>query len=171
MHRHARLIALVGLLIGLAVTTEAAAQKPAKGVGGKTACGLLTPAEIQKVRGRDDVARSPGKPEEAPFSSNCMYMGAIDITIHLGQQTKVMFGRERDTYAKAPARLGYKIEPLSGIGDDAYFMSYSGKAEVRAMVGEGELAVSLSGSLPPEPDAKKLAVNLAKAAVAKLTGR
>ena len=170
MQRHARFIPLLALLIGLATTTEAAAQKPAKGVGGKTACGLLTPAEIQKLTGRNDVARSAGKPEEAPFTSNCMYMGAVDITIHLGQQTKVMFGRERDTYAKAPARLGYHIEPLSGLGDDAYFMSYSGKAEVRVLVGEGELAVSLSGSLPPEADAKKLALNLAKAVVARLTG-
>jgi hypothetical protein len=165
-----RIIPLVAVMIALSATTKAAAQKPAKGVGGKTACGLLTPAEIQGVTGRKDVARSPGKPEEAPFTSNCMYMGAIDITIHLGQQTKVMFGRERDTYAKAPARLGYKIEP-SGIGDDAYFMSYSGKAEVRVIVGEGELVVSLSGSLPPEADAKKIALNLTKAAVAKLTGQ
>jgi hypothetical protein len=95
-------------------------------------------------------------------------MGTIDITLHLGNQTKVMFGRERDTYAKAPARLGYKVEPISGLGDDAYHLSYSGKAEVRAMVGETELAVSLSGSLPPELDVKKLALGLAKAAVAKL---
>lgn len=168
MQRHARLIPLVGLLIGLSVTTEAAAQKPSKGVGGKTACGLLSPAEIQNATGRKDVARSAGKPEESNFSSNCLYEGAIDITIHLGDQTKVMFGRERDTYAKAPARLGYKVELLSGLGDNAYFMSNSGKAEVRVLVGETELAVSLSGSLPPDADAKKPALSLAKAVVAKL---
>lgn len=166
-----RCIPLLALLIGLSTASEVAAQKPAKGVGGKTACGLLTPAEIQSVTGRKDVARSAGKPEEADFTSNCLYLGAIDLTIHLGEQTKVMFGRQRDTYAKAPARLGYHIEPLTGLGDDAYFMSYSGKAEVRALVGAGELAVSLSGALPPEPEAKNLAVKLAKAAIARLTGR
>jgi hypothetical protein len=106
--------------------------------------------------------------EDTQSSSNCQYWGAVDITLHLGSQTKVMFTRERDTYAKAPARLGYKIERLSGLGDDAYFMSYSGKAEVRTMVGETELVVSLSGSLPPEADAKKMALGLAKAAVVKL---
>jgi hypothetical protein len=79
-----------------------------------------------------------------------------------------MFTRERDNYAKAPARLGYRVERVPDLGDDAYYLSYSGKAEVRAMVGETELAISLSGSLPPEPDAKTMALKLTKAAVAKL---
>ncbi len=146
----------------------AIAQQPAKGVGGKTACALLSAAEIKQATGRNDVARSPGQAEEAPYTSNCQYWGAIDITIHLGGQTKVMFARERDTYAKAPARLGYKVERISGLGDDAYYLSSSGRAEVRTRVGETELAVSLSDTLPPEADAKSMAINLAKAAVAKL---
>jgi hypothetical protein len=158
---------LVALLIGLSATTAAVGQKPAKGVGGKVACSLLSPAEIQNAAGRKDIARSAGKPEEAPFASNCLYEGAIDITVHLGTQTRVMFGRERDTYTKAPARLGYHVEPLAGIADEAFYLSYSGKAEVRAMVGDTELAVSLSGSLPPDVEARKLALTLAKAAVAK----
>jgi len=79
-----------------------------------------------------------------------------------------MFGRERDTYAKAPAKLGYKIEPLTGLGDDAYYMTHNGRVEARAMLGETEIAVSLSGSIPPEPDAKKMAASLAKSVLAKL---
>jgi hypothetical protein len=168
MRRHPRWILLVAFLLSGAAVGEVTAQGTAKGVAGKTACALLSPADIKQITGRSDVARSAGKPEEAPFTSNCLFMGAIDITIHLGTQTKVMFVRERDTYAKAPAKLGYKVEPISGLGDDAYYLSYSGKAEVRAMVGETELAVSLSGSLPPEPDAKKLTLGLAKAARNKL---
>jgi len=150
-------------------SSEAAAQKSAKGWSGKTACALLTAEEIRQAAGNHDVAtRTSHMDEDTQFSSNCQHWGTIDITIHLGTQTKVMFARERDTYAKAPARLGYKIERLSGLGDDAYFMSYSGKAEARAMIGETELAVSLSGALPPDPEAKKMAVNVAKAAAAKL---
>ena len=168
MQSYSRFIALVVLTIGLSAKTEAAAQKPAKGVGGKTACGLLSADEIKRAAGRTDVARSPGNAEEADYASNCQYWGAVDITIHLGTQTKVMFGRERDTYAKAPARLGYKVEPVAGLGDGAYYLGYKGKAEVRAMVGETELAVSLSGSLPADGDAKTMAVNLAKAAFTKL---
>ena len=149
--------------------SPALAQKSAKGPGGKTACALLSAAEIKQAAGRPDVAnRTEHMDEDTQFSSNCQHWGAVDITIHIGTQTKVMFGRERDTYAKAPARLNYKIEPLKGLGDDAYYMTYNGKAEVRTMVGEIELAVSLSGSLPPDPEAKTMALNLAKAAAAKL---
>jgi len=60
------------------------------------------------------------------------------------------------------------VEPVAGLGDGAYYLGYKGKAEVRAMVGETELAVSLSGSLPSDTDAKTMALNLAKAAFAKL---
>ena len=144
-------------------------QKPTNGPGGKTACALLSAAEIKEAAGRRDVANdTEHMDEDTPFSSNCQHWGAVDITIHIGTQTKVMFARQRDTYAKAPARLNYKIEPLSGLGDDAYYMTYSGKAEARVMVGQIELAVSLSGKLPPDPDAKRMTLNLAKAAAAKL---
>jgi len=106
--------------------------------------------------------------EDTNFSSNCQYWGAFDITLHIGTETKVMFGRVRDNYAKAPARLGYTIERVSGIGDDAYYLIYNGKVELRALRGETELAVSLSGSLPPNAEAKKMALGIAKAAAAKL---
>lgn len=169
MRANTGFIALAAIVVGASVSSEAAAQKSAKGWSGKTACALLSAAEIKQAAGRSDVAnRTDHMDEDTQFSSNCQYWGAVDITVHLGSQTKVMFARERDTYAKAPARLGYKIERLSGLGDDAYFMSYSGKAEVRAIIGETELAVSLSGSLPPEADARKVALGVAKAAVAKL---
>jgi hypothetical protein len=164
-----RFIPLIAVIAAVSASSEAAAQTSAKGWSGKTACALLSAAEIRQAAGRPDVAnRTSHMDEDTQFSSNCQHWGAIDITVHLGSQTKVMFGRERDTYAKAPARLGYKIERLSGLGDDAYYMTYSGKAEARAMVGETELAVSLSGSLPPEPQAKQMAVSLAKVAVAKM---
>lgn len=164
-----RFIPLIVAVVVVSPSSEAAAQKPAKGWSGKTACALLTAKEIQQAAGSHDVAtRTSHMDEDTQFSSNCQYWGGIDLTIHLGTQTKVMFARGRDTYAKAPARLGYKIEHLSGLRDDAYYMSYSGKAEARVLLGEKELVVSLSGSLPSEPDAKRMAVNIATAAAAKL---
>ena len=165
---HTRCIGLATTLWAVIAVAPAVSQKSSDGVNGKHACALLTAAEIKKLAPGKDVARSPGKAEERPFTSNCLYFGAFDISVHIGNQTKVMFGRERDTYAKAPAKLGYKIEPLKGLGDDAYYMTYNAKAEARAMVGEIEVAISLSGSLPPDAEAKKIAVDLAKAAVAKL---
>lgn len=153
----------------VAIASPASAQKSAKGPGGKTACALLSAGEIQHAAGRSDVARRTSHmDEDTQFSSNCQYWGAFDITLHIGTQTKVMFGRERDNYAKAPAKLGYTVERVSGLGDDAYYLIYNGKVEVRAMHGETELAVSLSGSLPPNGESKKMALAIAKVAVSKL---
>ena len=156
---------VVGLLI-VSTALPAAAQKTADGVGGKHACALLSPAAIHGLTG---LSTSAGNAEERPFTSNCQYWGDVDVTVHIGNQTKVMFGRVRDTYVKAPAKLGYKIEQISGLADDAYFMTYNGKVEARAMLGGAiELGISLSGKLPAEAEAKKMALSLAKAAVAKM---
>ncbi|HWJ15667.1 MAG TPA: hypothetical protein VNS10_18135, partial [Gemmatimonadaceae bacterium] len=120
--------------------------------------------DLKAASGRSDVARrTTHMDEDTNFSSNCQYWGAFDITLHIGTETKVMFGRVRDNYAKAPARLGYTIERVSGVGDDAYYLIYNGKVELRALRGETELAVSLSGSLPPNAEAKKMALSIAKA--------
>lgn len=162
---------LVPLVIAgvVAVASPALGQKSAKGVNGKTACGLMSAADIQHAAGRSDVARrTDHMDEDTNVSSNCQYWGAFDITLHIGTETKVMFGRVRDNYAKAPAKLGYKVERVSGLGDDAYYLVYNGKVELRALRGETELAVSLSGSVPPDAEAKKVALSIAKAAAAKL---
>ena len=167
--RSKHLIPLAILMCVAAVASPASAQKSAKGPGGKTACALLSASEIQHAAGRSDVARRTSHmDEDTQFSSNCQYWGAFDITLHIGTQTKVMFGRERDNYAKAPAKLGYTVERVSGLGDDAYYLIYNGKVEVRAMRGEMELAVSLSGSLPPAAESKKMALAIARVAVSKL---
>lgn len=156
------------VFLALIAAAPAGAQQTGNALNGKHACALLSVADIRKIAAPSDVARSPGKAEESQFSSNCLYLGAFEISVHIGSQTKVMFGRERDNYAKAPAKLGYKIEPIKGLGDDAYYLTYSGKAEARAILGEMELAISLSGPIPPDAEAKTIAVNLAKAAIAKL---
>jgi hypothetical protein len=167
MRSSARLIACLAVAF-TGSATSAAAQK-SKGVDGKTACGLLSADEIKRAAGRSDVARKTSRmDEDTNVSSNCQYWGAVDITLHIGKETKVMFGRMRDTYAQAPARLGYTVERISGLGDEAYYLIYKGKVEVMALRGETQLAVSLSGSLPPDTEGKKMALNVAKAGLAKL---
>ncbi len=133
-----RLTAVLGLGGCLLISSPARAQKAAPGINGKTACSLLTSTDIQRVTGMKGAARQPGKPEEGDFRSSCLHFGAVDIAISLGwgSATKVMFGRMRDNYAKAPARLGYKVEPIAGLGDDAYSLAYSGKMEARVLSGE-----------------------------------
>jgi hypothetical protein len=166
--RRTRFPVLVAVALTCLTSSAGVAQKT-KGVDGKTACGLLSADDIKRASGRSDVARRTDHMDaDTDVSSNCQYWGAVDITVHIGKQTKVMFGRERDNYTKAPPRLGYRVERVSGVGDDAYYLIQNGKVEVRAMRGETELAVSLSGSLPPDADAKKMALGIARAAAAKL---
>jgi hypothetical protein len=168
MRSSIRSVPLLALTFTYIASSTAAAQK-SKGVDGKTACGLLSADEIKRAAGRPDVARTTSHmDEDTDVSSSCQYWGAVDITLHIGKETKVMFGRMRDNYAKAPARLGYTVARVSGLGDEAYYLIYKGKAEVRALRGETELAVSLSGSLPSDMDAKKVALSVAKAALNKL---
>ena len=167
--RSMHLISFVAVAYAATIASPAIAQTKSKGPGGKTACALMSASDIKRATGRDDVARrTDHMDQDTEFSSNCQYWGAFDITLHIGTQTKVMFGRERDNYAKAPARLGYTVERVSGLADDAYYLIDKSKVELRAMKGETELAVSLSGSLPAGPEAKKMALGIAKAAVSKL---
>jgi hypothetical protein len=153
----------------MCITASTAAAQKSKGVDGKTACGLMSADDVKHAAGRTDVARKTSHmDEDTDVSSNCQYWGAVDITLHIGKETKVMFGRMRDTYVKAPARLGYVVERISGLGDDAYYLVDKNGVQVRALRGETELAVSLSGSVPPTPEAKNIALNIAKATLAKL---
>jgi len=168
MHRTPFIRIAVAFIVAIAAVPAQAQQSDKSALKGKHACALLSVADIQKITGRSDVARSAGKPEEGQFRSNCLLLGAFEISVHIGDQTKVMFGRERDTYAKAPAKLGYKIETIKDLGDEAYYKIYSGTVEARAILGEVELAISLTGPVPPEAEAKTMAFNLAKAVIAKL---
>jgi len=162
-------LTVLAVVTCVAAASPAVAQSSAKGPGGKTACGLLSADEVKRAAGNPDVARRTSHmDEDTNVSSNCQYWGSFDITLHIGTQTKVMFGRVRDNYGKAPVRLGYVVERISGLGEDAYYLVDKNGLQVRALRGETELAVSLSGSVPPTPEAKTIAFNIAKTVIGKL---
>jgi hypothetical protein len=68
----------------------------------------------------------------------------------------------------------YRIEPVSGPGDDAYYLIDKSTVNVVALVGTRGVTIALTkisglpGEMPPEPEAKAIALSLAKAAIAKL---
>ncbi len=149
-------------------------------VGGKTitACELLTSADIRTITGRSELATARPMREDQQYHTNCIYSGApysgvVDIGITVAPETKVMFGRMRDNYLKAPARLGYRVEKVPGLGDDAYYLIDKSRVQLLAIAGETQLTVALAevnpgSKLPPEPEAKMMALKLAKAGLAKL---
>ena len=167
--------AFAGLCASLALASVPSATRAqaAKGLG-VTACDLLSAAEIRRIVGRADVATAPGQPEDLEHHTNCIRMGAFDLGITIANETPVMFGRMRDTYAKAPARLGYKLEKVPGVGDDAYFLIDKYRVQLKSIVRDKELTIALSkismlpGRMPPEADAKAIALKLGRAGVTKL---
>jgi hypothetical protein len=175
MSRYAQFIVVLATLQA-AASSVARAQSTAREAAGTTvsACSLLTAADIRRITGRSDLATSRPEPEELPGHSNCIHSGAFDIGVTVDETSRVMFDRMRDTYSRAPSRLGYRVETVSGLGDAAYFLMDKDRVKVTTLVGQNELTIALAkismlpGELPPEPTAKAMALNLAKAAAAKL---
>jgi hypothetical protein len=175
-----RTSAVGAALTFVAMTVSGAAAKAQVKVGSKTitACELLTSAEIRTITGRSDLATAKPMREDQQFHTNCIhsgapYTGAVDIGITVAPETKVMFGRMRDTYVKAPARLGYRVEKVSSLGDDAYYLIDKSRVQLMTIAGETQLTVALGeinpgAKLPAEPEAKAMALKLAKAGLAKL---
>lgn len=157
------------LLISGSAPSTAAAQKPT------TACGLLSVAELRRAAGRNDLATLPERSDEEGKMSNCERSGAIDVTLVLMPSSKTQFARMRDTYAKSPASVGFKVESVSGVGEEAYYVARRGRVQVRTLVGGRELTVEMQkisaatpGEMPPDPEAKAIAVRIAKAAAARM---
>jgi len=158
--------------------SSAGAQAAARQGRVLDACTLLSTTEIQRLAGRNDVATSPPDPDETPtaFHTNCIFWGAFDIGISLNRTTKDGYARMRDNNAKDPRKLGNRVEPIRGLGDDAYYFIEAGRSprtHVEALVGDRQLSVILGritgpGKLPPEPEAKRIALILAQALVPKV---
>ena len=169
MRSHMIAAGVAAMLTACPVHAPAAAQKPT------TACALLTVAELRRAAGRNDLATVPERSDTEGAMSNCERSGAVDVTLMLVPSSKAQFARMRDTYVKAPARVGFKVEPVSGVGEEAYLAMRRGRVQLRTLVGSRELTVELQkvssatpGEMPPEPEAKALAVRIGKAAAAKL---
>ena len=161
----------------LAAALLCTAFAPTRGQGSKslTACELLSPTEMRRITGRNDVATKPPKSEPVSGLTNCQHSGAFLVSLMLAERSKVRFAQMRDTYAKAPPRAGYTVQPVPGIGEEAYFAIRGDRVQLRTLVAGRELAVEISksyafdaGELPPQTEVKQMAVELVKAAVAKL---
>ena len=174
MFRCTRIGALV-VVFAVSATSLARAQAGKQATNAKaiSACSLLTAADIKKATGRSDLATGKPEAEEAPSHSNCIYSGAVDIGVTVDDEIPKMFDKMRDNYANAPARLGYRVEKVTGLGDAAYYLITKDRVLLKSLVGEHELmigitALTILAKMPPEAEAKTLAMSLAKAGVAKL---
>ena len=119
---------------------------------GGEACTLLTDAQVTAALG---VTVSPGTPIGLPTS--CQWVGKGKIaTLTL----------ERFDTGKKSNLPGIKVEPVSGVGDDAYYVFYSGTNRALGLVvkkGKNAFEVRVYGFdlEQAKPVARTLAQNVA----------
>jgi hypothetical protein len=157
-------IAIMGLVFAsMSATRFAAVVEPA-------ACTLLTPADVTKAL---EVQSLAGK-EMGMGPTGCIWSNdpaASDTSRKVGLNTHSIraFG-----FAKHPAITTITIEPVSGIGDEAFYQIYPKDQSPFIWVRKGDVAFSIRilTRLKPKPftleQEKAKEMVLAKAAVAKL---
>ena len=165
------------LLASLAFATFAL---PARAQGsGKAldACKLLSGPEVRSAAKRSDLATGTPRTHQitTPDYSSCILAGTIDVGITLNKNANDYYARMRDTYLKAPAKAGFRVEKQRGLGDDAYVLYAPPGIDVRVemLVGERRISVSAkkttdTNQAVPEAEAKRIALAIATALVPKV---
>src|SRR3954470_16714938 len=94
------------------------------------ACTLLTDAQVTAALG---VTVSPGAPIGLPTS--CQWAGKGKIaTLTANNTIAGKTALERFDTGKKSNLPGIKVEPVSGVGDDAYYVFYSGTTRALGLV-------------------------------------
>lgn len=102
------------------MSAQSRGQPVANGQGtGPTACSIIDVAELKRLTGRTDILRRgpvPSDPSETPKGlSECEFLG---FSFSLASPaTKQWFDGTRADQVKQ----GTKVQPISGLGDDAYY--------------------------------------------------
>ena len=167
--RQAMRTALVVVAAFQASTVASVAMAQASG-GTLDACSLLSPAEFKQITGREDILkRGPqaAAPDEVPAGvSECEFLGfsvsLVDKVTHEGFETT----------RKQLAQSGNKIQPVSGVGDEAYLYEGTGRAyrQLAIVMRVGERRLSFMDLVEPDSveAVKPVLLKLGKAAAPKL---
>jgi hypothetical protein len=115
MHRTIpKTLGATAMLIALASPLTVMAQ-----AGGPTACSIINAEELKQLTGlRDVLRRGPvaADPSELPKGiTECEYLG-LSFSLST-RMTREWFDRTRQDQIKQ----GTKVEPVSGLGDEAYY--------------------------------------------------
>lgn len=131
------------------------------------ACALLTKDDIKKLTGRTDRQLASRDEDSLPGGgSSCTYSSTPLLEIGLSP------GASQKTFSAARQHLiqqGEKVQPVSGVGDEAYFESTQNYGRVYVRVGQRRLWVSMEVVPPVSAESVQPTVlALAKAAAEKL---
>ena len=148
-------------------TVQAQAGKPAaSGTGGTSACSVLTPEEIVTITKRANPLNLKPEEDVVGTTTECHFL-SLDLQLVRGE-THESFEATR----KQQVKYGYKAEPVSGVGEEAFSWERPGRAEslVAIVFRVGQTRFGIQDMVPTDSMAavKPSLVALAKAAAAKL---
>jgi hypothetical protein len=164
MHAQRRIISIVtaGLLVGSISATRFVVTAP-------VACTLLTVGDVSKAL---EASSHPGK--ELGDSTGCIWSSdpaASDTSRRVALNTH---SPRAFQFAMHPAITTIKVEPVSGIGDEAFYQIYPNgqRPFIWVRKGNNTFSIRILTRLKPSPftldQEKSKEAALAKAAVAKL---
>jgi hypothetical protein len=150
--------------------SQSAARAPAQAPKAIDACSLLTVADVSKAL---EQASKPGKRMVESSPDGCIWSAdpaASDSSrkVALNTHTPRAFG-----FARSPAITTIKVEPVSGVGDEAFYQIYPAPQSPFIWVRKGSNAISIrimgtrANQFPLEQNKSKL-LALAKSAVGRL---
>ncbi len=157
--------ATTGLLLLLSITAARSTTLVQQGID---ACTLLTVGDASKAL---EQSSQPGKRLSASSPDGCIWSAdraASDRKIWLNTHTPRAF-----TIAKSSTNPVIRIEPVSGVGDEAFYQVYPAPGDPFIWVRKGTNAISIrvmgtkASQFSLEQDKSKL-LTLAKSAVGKL---
>lgn len=160
--------AVVTLQLSAAASAAQAPASPPKGQAAVHACSLVSEADIQRVTGTTNRMNTPPSRSDTPSGgTQCNYVG-LDIALTPGVNAQ-NFQTNR---ASAAQQRGTTTEPLTGVGDEAYYYirARSSSSGVGVVFRVGTYQVALGDNVPSgsvEAFKPKI-VELAKIAAAKL---
>ena len=133
-----------------------------------SACSLLTEAEVNAAL---EIKTLPGKPPEPAFPRLCMWSDAPDGAIGHRRVTLSLTSKTAFDFVKGNGHI--KTEPVSGIGDEAYYQSFGSDSPLLAVrKGSSSFSIRILNGLKMKPvtlaQEKAKEADLAKAVVAKL---
>ena len=169
MHRTIRYALGSTALFQLAVALPTVARAQATG---DHACSLVDAAELKGLTKRDDYGQKPQASDPSQLrqgTTECDYL-SISYTL-TSNMTKEWFARDRRTTEATPDR--WKVESISGLGDEAYYMWDPRPGSDRSVgivvrAGGKRLSIGELASSDSLEASKSLMLSLAKLALPKL---
>jgi hypothetical protein len=154
-----------GAVIGAIIVSGAAAAPAANAVPPVDACSVLTQAQVGAALG---VAVGAGSYQIPTFKKTCTWNAAGNAQKGAKYVTLMLEGADAFLAGKKTGPMKTNsIKPVSGIGNDAYYLTANGNVGLNVKKGNVAFKVAVYGDLPIE---KKQAMEktLAQQVVSKL---